>query len=140
MRAVTGKPIKLLGTGEKIRRAGGFPSFGRVAEPHPRHGRHRLASSRRRRRTSTWPKMRPRRPKKLRKGVFDLDDLAEPAAARWRRWAAWVRHASNMLPGVGQMKKASWPAPIIDEKVFERQVAIINVDDHARGTAPTPTC
>ena len=42
MRAVTGKPIKLIGTGEKHGRAGGLPSLAH-RRPHPRHGRHRLA-------------------------------------------------------------------------------------------------
>ncbi len=40
MRAVTGKPIKLIGDRREDGRAGGVPSP-RARRPHPRHGRHR---------------------------------------------------------------------------------------------------
>ena len=52
MRAVTGKPIKLIGTGEKHGRAGGLPSRAH-RRPHPRHGRHRRAGREGRRAIST---------------------------------------------------------------------------------------
>ena len=42
MRAVTGKPIKLIGTGEKVDALEEFHPTPR-RQPHPRHGRHRLA-------------------------------------------------------------------------------------------------
>ena len=72
MRAVTGKPIKLIGTGEKHGRAGGFPSRAH-RRPHPRHGRHRLAGregrrddrrreGRARRRADAQGPVRPQRP------------------------------------------------------------------------------
>jgi hypothetical protein len=56
MRAVTGKPIKLIGTGEKMDALEEFhPQPHR--RPHPRHGRHRLAGREGARRPST-----PKRP------------------------------------------------------------------------------
>jgi signal recognition particle subunit SRP54 len=42
MRAVTGKPIRFVGLGEKIRRAGDLRARAH-RRPHPRHGRHRRA-------------------------------------------------------------------------------------------------
>ena len=48
MRAVTGKPIKLIGTGEKTGRARGVRS-GAHRRPHSRHGRHRRAGRKGRR-------------------------------------------------------------------------------------------
>jgi hypothetical protein len=42
MRAVTGKPIKLIGTGEKMDALEEFHPQAR-RRPHPRHGRHRFA-------------------------------------------------------------------------------------------------
>ena len=85
MRAVTGKPIKLIGTGEKL---DALEEFDPVAHrrPHPRHGRHRRAGreSRRhhrrrkgdaRRREDAQGPVRPRRP-------------ARAARRRCRRWAA----------------------------------------------------
>ena len=42
VKKVTGKPIKFIGVGEKIRRPGAF-SPGKNGQPHSRHGRHALA-------------------------------------------------------------------------------------------------
>ena len=67
MRAVTGKPIKLIGTGEKHGRAGGFRSRAH-RRPHPRHGRHRLAGREGRGQRSTREKAM-RAAERMRKGA-----------------------------------------------------------------------
>ena len=46
IRHVTGQPLKFVGVGEKLGRARAVPSRSR-GQPHSRHGRHPLASSRR---------------------------------------------------------------------------------------------
>ena len=87
MRAVTGKPIKLIGTGEKLdaleefhpdRIAGRILGMGDVVglvEKAAGDGRAR---------------QRPQKiAAKVKKGAFDLDDLAS-SSSRCRRWAAWA--------------------------------------------------
>jgi signal recognition particle subunit SRP54 len=88
MRAVTGKPIKLIGTGEKMDALwrNSTPAHRR---PHPRHGRHRLAGRKGGREPST-----PKRPQEMAKpcmksGKFDLNDLADQLG-RCRSSAAWA--------------------------------------------------
>ena len=85
MRAVTGKPIKLIGTGERMDALEDFdPAPHR--RPHPRHGRHRLAGREgrdlhrpragdARRRADAQGSVRPQRP-------------ARAARRHGRRWAA----------------------------------------------------
>jgi signal recognition particle subunit SRP54 len=119
MRAVTGQPIKFVGTGEKLdaieafhadRIAGRILGMGDVvglvekaAETIDREEAEKLA-------------------KKLQKGSFDLDDLA--SQLKQLRKMGGMSGVMGMLPGIGKMKKQLEEANI-DEKVIKRQEAII---------------
>ena len=120
MRAITRKPIVLLGTGEKIdaleafhpdRIAGRILGMGDVvglvekaAETADRDEAERLAA-------------------KLQKGNFDLDDLA--AQLRQLRRMGGMGGVLGMLPGVGKIKKQLAGANI-DEGIVKRQEAILS--------------
>ena len=78
MRAATGKPIKLIGTGEKMDALEDFcPHAHR--RPHPRHGRHRQPG-REGRPDRQRPKTRPRWPRSSRRALRPRGS-AQPAAA-----------------------------------------------------------
>ncbi len=119
MRAITGKPIVLLGTGEKLdalepfhpdRIAGRILGMGDVvslvekaAETADQDDAEKLAA-------------------KLQKGNFDLDDLA--GQLRQIRRMGGMSGMLGMLPGVGKIKKQLAGANI-DEGIIKRQEAII---------------
>ena len=120
MRAITGKPIVMLGTGEKIdalepfhpeRIAGRILGMGdvvtlveRAAEAADRDETERLAA-------------------KFEKGNFDLDDLA--GQLRQLRRMGGMSSMLGMLPGIGKIKRQIDEANI-DETVIKRQEAIIS--------------
>ncbi len=120
MRAVTGKPIKLLGTGEQMealedfhpdRIAGRILGMGdvvslveRAAETIDHEKAEQIAQ-------------------KMRKGAFDLDDLAEQLAQMER--IGGMSSMLGMLPGVGKMKKQI-DAANLDDSILKRQRAIIS--------------
>src|SRR5690348_7626032 len=120
MRAVTGRPIKFMGTGEKLdalepfhaeRVAGRILGMGDVvslvekaAETIDREEAEELA-------------------KKLQKGGFDLDDLA--AQLRQLRKMGGMGGVMGMLPGVNKIKKQLEGANI-DDGMIKRQEAIIS--------------
>src|SRR5580704_16623276 len=119
MRAITGKPLVLIGTGEKIdalepfhpeRIAGRILGMGdvvtlveRAAETADQDEAARLAA-------------------KFQKGNFDLDDLA--AQLRQLRRMGGMSSMLGMLPGIGKIKKQIDSANI-DESIIKRQEAII---------------
>jgi signal recognition particle subunit SRP54 len=119
MRAVTGKPIKLLGIGEKLdaleifrpeRLANRILDMGDVvglvekaAETIEQEEAEKLA-------------------KKLAKGNFDLDDLA--AQLRQLRKMGGMGGVMGMLPGVQKIKRQISEANL-DDSVIKRQEAII---------------
>jgi signal recognition particle subunit SRP54 len=119
MRAITGKPIVLLGTGEKIdaleafhpdRIAGRILGMGDVvslvekaSETADQEEAEKLA-------------------RKMQKGEFDLDDLA--GQLRQIRRMGGMSGMLGMLPGVGKVKKQLADANI-DESIIKRQEAII---------------
>ncbi len=119
MRAITGKPIVLLGTGEKLdalepfhpeRIAGRILGMGdivslveKASETADEDEAERLAA-------------------KLQRGNFDLDDLA--GQLRQIRRMGGMSGMLGMLPGVGKIKKQLAGANI-DETVIKRQEAII---------------
>ncbi len=119
MRAITGKPIVFIGTGEKIdaleqfhpeRIAGRILGMGdvvslveRAAETADEDEAKKLA-------------------KKLEKGNFDLDDLA--GQLRQLRRMGGMSSMLGMLPGIGKIKKQI-DAANIDETIVKRQEAII---------------
>ncbi len=120
MRAVTGQPIKFVGTGEKLdaieafypdRIAGRILGMGDVvglvekaAENIDREEAEKLA-------------------KKLQKGGFDLDDLA--SQLKQLKKMGGMSGVMGMLPGINKVKKQLEEANI-DEKVIKRQEAILS--------------
>jgi signal recognition particle subunit SRP54 len=120
MRAITGKPIVFIGTGERIgalepfhaeRIAGRILGMGDVvslvekaAETVDRDEAEKLAA-------------------KMAKGSFDLDDLA--GQLRQIRRMGGMGGMLSMLPGIGKLKKQLGEANI-DESIVKRQEAIIS--------------
>jgi signal recognition particle subunit SRP54 len=120
IRAVTGKPIKLIGVGEKLdalesfhpdRIAGRILGMGDVvglvekaAETVDKEEAEKLAA-------------------KMAKGNFDLDDMA--SQLRQLRKMGGMSGMLGMLPGIGKIKKQLNEANL-DDKVIKRQEAIIS--------------
>ena len=119
MRAVTGAPIKFLGTGEKLdaleafhpaRVAGRILDMGDVvilvekaAETIDKEKAEKLA-------------------RKMKKGEFDMDDLADQL--RQMKKMGGMKGVLAMLPGVGKVKD-QLDAAGLDDKMLTRQEAII---------------
>lgn len=120
MRAITGKPIKLLGVGERLdalepfhpdRLAGRVLGMGdvvslveRAAETIDREEAEKLA-------------------KKLEKGGFDLDDFASQLKQMSKMGG--LGGIMNMLPGMGKLQQQLQDAKI-DDRMLKRQQAIIS--------------
>ncbi|WP_366554506.1 signal recognition particle protein [Aquibaculum sediminis] len=120
MKAVTGRPIKLLGTGEKLdaleafhadRVAGRILGMGdivslveRAAETMEQDEAEKLA-------------------KKLEKGKFDLNDMSKQLQQLTKMGG--LKQLMGMLPGVPKLQDQLKNAKI-DDKVVKRQVAIIS--------------
>ncbi|WP_169194480.1 signal recognition particle protein [Devosia sp. MC1541] len=120
MRAATGKPIKLIGVGEKMdaledfhpsRIADRILGMGDIVSLVEKAAEHVTAED------------AAKMAKKLKKGSFDLDDLR--GQLQQMKKMGGMGGLMGMMPGAGQMKKAMANANI-DEKVFDRQIAIIN--------------
>lgn len=120
MRAVTGKPIKLMGTGEKMdaledfdpkRVAGRILGMGDV-----------VALVEKAVENIDIEKAKATA-EKMRKGAFDLDDLRDQLNQMQK--LGGMNGLMGMLPGVAKVKNQI-AAANIDDKVFKRQVAIIN--------------
>jgi signal recognition particle subunit SRP54 len=120
MRAATGKPIKLIGTGEKMDAIEDFHP-GRIADRILGMGD--IVSLVEKAREHVTAEDAQKMAKKLKKGVFDLEDLRGQLLQMKKMGG--MGGLMSMMPGVGQLKKAMAGANV-DEKVFDRQVAIIN--------------
>ena len=120
MRAVTGKPIKLIGTARRSMRW-------RSSTPRawPTAFSAWATSSRwsRRRRNRSTRKRPCASPEKMRKGKFDLADLRNQLAQMEK--LGGVGGLMGMMPGMGAMKKQLEGANV-DDKVIKRQCAIID--------------
>jgi signal recognition particle subunit SRP54 len=119
MRAITGKPIVLIGTGEKVdaletfhpeRIAGRILGMGDVV------GLVEKAQE------ATDEAEAEKLARKMQKGEFDLDDLA--SQLRQIRRMGGMSGMLGMLPGIGKMKRQLDDANI-DETIVKRQEAII---------------
>jgi signal recognition particle subunit SRP54 len=120
MRAATGKPIKLIGVGEKMDALEDFhPS--RIADRILGMGD--IVSLVEKAAANVTAEDAAKMAKKLKKGVFDLEDLRNQLLQMKKMGG--MGSLMNLMPGMGQMKKAMANANV-DEKVFDRQVAIIN--------------
>ncbi|MBI3674176.1 MAG: signal recognition particle protein [Rhizobiales bacterium] len=119
MRAVTGKPIKLMGTGEKLdgledfhpeRIAGRILGMGDVVGLVEKAALEIDADKAR------------KIAERMRKGSFDLEDLAEQLKQLQK--LGGMGGMMNLLPGMGKIKKQLEGADL-DNKVLKRQLAII---------------
>src|SRR5215469_9273167 len=120
MRAVTGKPIKLMGTGEQIDALEDFyPSrlAGRIL------GMGDIVALVEKAATNIDAEKAMRTAEKMRKGAFDLVDLREQLTQM--QGMGGLSGLMSMLPGVAKMKN-QLAAANLDENVIKRQIAIID--------------
>lgn len=130
MRAATGKPIKLIGVGEKMDALEDFyPS--RIADRILGMGD--IVSLVEKAAQTVSAEDAAKMAKKLKKGQFDLEDLRSQLLQMKKMGG--MSGLMGMMPGMGQVKKAMAGANI-DEKIFDRQVAIINSMTKAERAEP----
>ncbi len=120
MRAVTGKPIKLIGTGEKLDALEDFhPS--RIADRILGMGD--IVSLVEKAAATIDAEKAARVAEKMRKGAFDLADLREQLVQM--QSMGGIGGLMGMMPGIAKMKNQIASANL-DEKVLKRQMAIID--------------
>ncbi len=120
MRAVTGKPIKLIGVGEQLDAIEDFDPqriAGRILGMGDIVGLVEKAAA------TVDAEKAARAAERMRKGAFDLDDLAEQLGQM--QTMGGMSGLMGMLPGVGKVKKQIEAAGL-DDGVFKRQMAIIS--------------
>ena len=120
MRAVTGKPIKLIGTGEKLDALEEFDPAriaGRIL------GMGDIVSLVEKAAANIDAEKAMRAAEKMRKGAFDLADLREQLTQM--QGMGGLSGLMSMLPGVAKMKN-QLAAANLDENVIKRQIAIID--------------
>jgi signal recognition particle subunit SRP54 len=120
MRAATGKPIKLIGTGEKL---DALEDFRPASIADRILGMGDIVSLVEKASQTIKAEDAAKMAKKLKKGSFDLDDLR--GQLQQMKKMGGMGALMGLMPGMGQVKKAMAGANI-DEKVFDRQIAIIN--------------
>lgn len=120
MRAVTGKPIKLIGTGEKTdaledfhpsRIAGRILGMGDVVSLVEKAAAHIDAEK------------AARTAEKMRKGQFDLADMRDQLIQMTNMGG--LSGLMGMMPGIAKMKNQLASANL-DDKVLKRQIAVID--------------
>ena len=119
MRAVTGKPIKLIGVGEKLDALEDFDPAriaGRILGMGDILGLVEKAVE------TIDAEKAAKAAERMRKGAFDLDDLADQLGQMQR--IGGMSGVMGLLPGVGKMKRQI-DAMGVDDSVFKRQMAII---------------
>jgi Signal recognition particle GTPase len=120
MRAVTGKPVKLIGTGEKM---------DALEEFHPRRvadrilGMGDIVSLVEKAAESIDAEKAQAMAERMKAGKFDLNDLADQL--RQMQKLGGMGGIMGMMPGMGKMKD-QLAAAGMDDKVFARQLAIIS--------------
>lgn len=120
MRAATGKPIKLIGVGEKMEALENFhPS--RIADRILGMGD--VVSLVEKAAEAVDAKDAERMAEKLKKGKFDLQDLADQLGQMKK--LGGMGGLMGMMPGMGKVKKQLAGATL-DDSMFDSQVAIIN--------------
>ncbi|TAK46818.1 MAG: signal recognition particle protein [Xanthobacteraceae bacterium] len=130
MRAVTGKPIKLIGTGEKTDALEDFhPSriAGRIL------GMGDVVSLVEKAAATIDAEKAARVAERMRKGAFDLSDLREQLTQMQK--LGGLGGLMGMMPGVAKIKNQIASANL-DDKLLKRQVAII--DSMTRGERKNP--
>jgi signal recognition particle subunit SRP54 len=120
MRAVTGKPIKLIGTGEKM---------DALEEFHPKRiadrilGMGDIVSLVEKAAENIDAEQAAAMAKKMQSGKFDLNDLAQQLQQMSKMGG--MGGLMSMMPGMGKMKD-QMAAAGLDDKMFGRQLAIIS--------------
>ncbi|MEO0982916.1 MAG: signal recognition particle protein [Pseudomonadota bacterium] len=130
MRAVTGLPIKFLGTGEKLDGLDAFDAkrlAGRIL------GRGDIVSLVEKAGEQLDQEKAERLAKKMSKGQFDLDDMAEQF--RQLQKMGGMGGIMGLLPGAKKAKEAMASANL-DDKVLKRQEAIITSMTKAERAKP----
>ena len=120
MRAVTGKPIKLIGTGEKLDALEDFDPAriaGRIL------GMGDIVSLVEKAAATIDAEKAARTAERMRKGQFDLNDLREQLEGMMKMGG--LGGLMGILPGIGKMKN-QLAAANLDDKVLKRQIAIIS--------------
>ncbi|MGY4599556.1 signal recognition particle GTPase [Bradyrhizobium sp. GM22.5] len=120
MRAVTGKPIKLLGTGEKTDALEDFHPdriAGRIL------GMGDVVSLVERAAANIDAEKAARTAERMRKGQFDLNDMREQLLQMANMGG--ISGLMGMMPGIAKMKNQIAAAGI-DDKILKRQVAVID--------------
>src|SRR2546421_12606946 len=120
MRSVTGKPIKLIGTGEKLDALEDFYPA-RIADRILGMGD--IITLVEKAAATIDAEKAARVAEKMRKGAFDLSDLREQLMQMQQMGG--MSGLMGMLPGVAKMKN-QLAAANLDERVLKRQVAIID--------------
>src|SRR5947208_13239646 len=120
MRAVTGKPIKLIGTGEKLDALEDFhPS--RIADRILGMGD--IVSLVEKAAATLDAEKAARVAEKMRKGQFDLSDMREQLLQMANMGG--ISGLMGMMPGIAKMKNQIANAGL-DDKILKRQVAVID--------------
>jgi signal recognition particle subunit SRP54 len=120
MRAVTGKPIKLIGVGEKMDALEDFDPeriAGRIL------GMGDIVALVEKARDQIDAEQAARAAERMRKGQFDMNDLKNQLVQM--RNMGGMAGVMGLLPGMGQIKK-QLDAANIDEQLLKRQAAIID--------------
>ena len=120
MRAVTGKPIKLIGTGEKLDALEDFDPAriaGRIL------GMGDIVALVEKAAANIDAEKAMRTAEKMRKGAFDLGDLREQLTQM--QGMGGMSGLMGMMPGIAKMKN-QLAAANLDENVIKRQIAIID--------------
>jgi signal recognition particle subunit SRP54 len=120
MRAVTGKPIKLVGTGEKLDALEDFYPA-RIADRILGMGD--IVSLVEKAAATIDAEKALRAAERMRKGAFDLNDLREQLDQMQKMGG--LSGLMGMLPGVAKMKN-QMAAANIDDRMLKRQVAMIS--------------
>jgi signal recognition particle subunit SRP54 len=120
MRAVTGKPIKLMGTGEQMDALEDFYPA-RIADRILGMGD--IITLVEKAAATIDAEKAVRVAEKMRKGAFDLSDLREQLISM--KDMGGMAGLMGMLPGIAKMKN-QLAAANLDERVLKRQVAIID--------------
>jgi signal recognition particle subunit SRP54 len=120
MRAITGKPIKLIGTGERMDALEEFDPAriaGRIL------GMGDIVALVEKAAATIDAEKAMRAAERMRKGAFDLSDLREQLSQM--QTMGGMSGLMGMLPGVAKMKNQI-AASHLDDKVLKRQIAIID--------------
>ncbi|HTK12993.1 MAG TPA: signal recognition particle protein [Xanthobacteraceae bacterium] len=120
MRAVTGKPIKLLGTGERMDALEDFHA-NRIADRILGMGD--IVSLVEKAAATIDAEKAQRIAERMRKGAFDLSDLRDQLAQMAKMGG--MAGLMGMLPGVAKMKNQIASANL-DDRVLKRQMAMID--------------